>query len=352
MTIGSKECSWSTAALSRLFFTFPHLQELHMTTERLLPIDAISTIARHFSSTLRCLSAFIVSNSVEGQQPAITELAKLTSLERLKLEGTLLTGYSLVELGRSCRRLRELYCHEILASHGEVQILLDQCPALEMLWGLNVSVHNEIDDVPREPVTPLLQSVARIKSLGLNIFEEHDPAIMKSIADFAGHNLVSLRMRACGFSSGALAYSTSHFTRLESLSIVAWRQHAETASSNGRGDLRALDHLFSYLPPQVLPALSSLELDESSVTEAGLAGLARHRVAQQLTSLECLDIKEASSDTYRCLLSSLSSLRRLRLGGHLSGAHVLRVRGGEKRQGVGVECLLHKPNRDLCTLTP
>ena len=100
MTIGSKDYSWSVAALSRLFIAFPHLQELHMTTEQLLPMDAISTIARHFSSTLRSLSAFIVSNSVQGEQPAITEIAKITSLESLSLEGTLLTGHSLVQLGR------------------------------------------------------------------------------------------------------------------------------------------------------------------------------------------------------------------------------------------------------------
>ena len=313
MTVGSKDCPWSAAALSRLFDAFPHLQELHMTTEQLLPIDAISTIARHFSSTLRCLSAFVVSNCVQGQQLAVTEIARITSLESLFLEGTLLTGYSLVELSRTCRRLRKLYCHEILASHAEVQVLLDRCPDLEMLWGLNLSVHNEIDGVQQEPVSSLLPSISRVRSLGLNLFEERDPSIIKSIADMAGHNLVSLRMRACSFTARSLLYSLPRCSRLESLSIVAWNDDAAGGGSACR--LRTLDSVFSLLPYCALPALNSLELDEFSVSNKGLAALACHSVAPQLTSLECLDLKEASSTTYICLLRALSSLRRLRFGG-------------------------------------
>lgn len=52
------------------------------------------------------------------------------------------------------------------------------------------------------------------------------------------------------------------------------------------------------LPPMALPAICSLDLDENSVTDCGLAALACHRLASQLTALDCLDIHAATSGTF------------------------------------------------------
>ena len=114
--LNGTDCAWTARVLTRVFARFSLLEELHFSTEALLPLEAVVVIVRCFSSSLRSLSAFVVSNSVQGRQPAVSELAKITTLESLSLEGTLLTGYSLVEMGDNCPYLRKLSCHEILAS--------------------------------------------------------------------------------------------------------------------------------------------------------------------------------------------------------------------------------------------
>ena len=46
----------------------------------------------------------------------------------------------------------------------------------------------------------LLQSLSRVKALGVNLFTEHDAVLLKSISDLLGPHLVSLRLRACRYS--------------------------------------------------------------------------------------------------------------------------------------------------------
>ena len=142
--LGPHDCEWSAPVLSKLFARFSYLEELHLSTEVLVPLDAVTAIAACLSGSLRCFSGFVVSNVVQGRQPAVSELAKITSLESLTLEGTLLTGYSLMELGHGCPALRRLHCPEILSSHADLTTLLDRCPLLEYLGAVNLSVHNEV----------------------------------------------------------------------------------------------------------------------------------------------------------------------------------------------------------------
>ena len=142
--LGPHDCEWSAPVLSKLFARFSYLEELHLSTEVLVSLDAVKAIAACLSGSLRCFSGFVVSNVVQGRQPAVSELAKITSLESLTLEGTLLTGYSLMELGHGCPALRRLHCPEILSSHADLTTLLDRCPLLEYLSAVNLSVHNEV----------------------------------------------------------------------------------------------------------------------------------------------------------------------------------------------------------------
>jgi hypothetical protein len=123
LTFDATDCTWTAPVLSTLFAHFSRLEELHFCTEVQLPLEAVATIARCLPSSLRTLSAFIISNSAQGQQPAVTELAKLSRLEALTLEGTLLSGFSIMELAANCPRLRHLSSHEILVSASELQVL-------------------------------------------------------------------------------------------------------------------------------------------------------------------------------------------------------------------------------------
>jgi hypothetical protein len=45
-----------------------------------------------------------------------------------------------------------------------------------------------------------LQSLSRVKAVGVNLFTEHDALLLKSISDLLGPHLVSLRLRACRYS--------------------------------------------------------------------------------------------------------------------------------------------------------
>ena len=163
--LGPHDCEWSAPVLSKLFARFSYLEELHLSTEVLVPLDAVTAIAACLSGSLRCFSGFVVSNAVQGRQPAVSELAKITSLESLTLEGTLLTGYSLVELGHGCPALRRLHCPEILSSHADLTTLLDRCPLLEYLGAVNLSVHNEVsrlcisDDLHPIPQRPAIAAL-------------------------------------------------------------------------------------------------------------------------------------------------------------------------------------------------
>ena len=154
---------------------------------------------------------------------------------------------------------------------------------------VNLSRHNEIDGVAPESAHPLLCSLARVPSLGINLFTERDASLLDTITNTVGTNLVALRLRACNFSAPAMLHCLSRASRLETLSVMAW---------NRQGDLPSLDSLFMRLPPTALPAICSLDLDENSVTDCGLAALACHRLASQLTALDCLDIHAASPGTF------------------------------------------------------
>ncbi|MGB1604921.1 MAG: F-box protein, partial [Promethearchaeia archaeon] len=81
--LNGTDCAWTARVLTRVFARFSLLEELHFSTEALLPLEAVAVIVRCFSSSLRSLSAFVVSNSVQGRQPAVSELAKITTLESL-----------------------------------------------------------------------------------------------------------------------------------------------------------------------------------------------------------------------------------------------------------------------------
>ena len=142
--LGPHDCAWSAPVLNKLFARFSRLEELHLSTEMLVSLEAVAAIAACFAGSLRCFSGFVVSNVVQGRQPAVSELAKITALESLTLEGTLLTGYSLVELGHGCTALRRLHCPEILSSHADLCTLLHRCPRLEYLGAVNLSVHHEV----------------------------------------------------------------------------------------------------------------------------------------------------------------------------------------------------------------
>ena len=43
-------------------------------------------------------------------------------------------------------------------------MLLDRCPLLEVLGGVSLSVHNEIDSHPREPAASILQVLLYVSS--------------------------------------------------------------------------------------------------------------------------------------------------------------------------------------------
>jgi hypothetical protein len=81
LSVDANDCCWSSPILARLFSRFSRLEELHFSTDVLLPLEAVKSIAHCFASSLRCLSAFIVSNSAQGRQPAVSELAKITTLQ-------------------------------------------------------------------------------------------------------------------------------------------------------------------------------------------------------------------------------------------------------------------------------
>jgi hypothetical protein len=336
--LGPHDCAWSAPVLTKLFARFSRLEELHLSTEVLVPLEAVTAIAACFAGSLRCFSGFVVSNVVQGRQPAVSELAKITALESLTLEGTLLTGYSLAELGRGCTALRRLHCPEILSSHADLRALLHRCPRLEYLGAVNLSVHHEVTeamDRKRRPLRiaqrphrkhaaagasyqasdghggvqiegmpnemrpndadmsqappPLLKSLARIGSLGINLFTESDGRLTNQIAATLGHNLVSLRLRACSFSADALLECLVQATRLDSLSLIACNR-AQGADGRGGGDAAVLDRVLTRLPAHALPALSSLDLDEDQVSgehmreHVGMRARARIRARARLTA--------------------------------------------------------------------
>ncbi len=111
---------------------------------------------------------------------------------------------------------------------------------------------------------PLLKSLARIGSLGINLFTESDGRLTNQIAATLGHNLVSLRLRACSFSADALLECLVRATRLDSLSLMACNR-AQGADGRGGADAAVLDSVLTRLPADALPALSSLDLDEDQV---------------------------------------------------------------------------------------
>eukprot|EP00960_Hanusia_phi_P010220 298228-Hanusia_phi.AAC.2 len=173
LALGLYDCPWRKKSLDRLFKRYCSLRELHFCTEFLLPLEAVQAISKAFSRSLRSFTGFLISNCVEGRQVAISELAKISTLESLTLEGTLITGHSLVELADHCANLRTVCCHEILATHSQLMYLLDRCPDLSTLSGVNLSVHNELDGVAREPACAILSRLAHLDSLGLNLFTEY-----------------------------------------------------------------------------------------------------------------------------------------------------------------------------------
>jgi len=302
LELGQYDCPWRRKNLGSLFKRYCSLEELHFCTEFLLPLEAVQAISKAFSQSLRSFTGFLISNCVEGKQVAISELAKISTLESLTLEGTLISGHSLVELADNCPNLRSVCCHEILATHSQLAYLWDRCPNLSSLSGVNLSVHNELDGVAREPASLILSQLSSLNSLGLNLFTEYDPQILDCISKLSFSNLTSLRLRACTFPTEGVLNLFTHCTRLESLSLVA---------SEIPG---CADEVFRNLSSSHLPCLKSLDLDEDQISDRGLAALARHPVAMHLTALECLDLKNASRSTFFALMGSLSSLSRLRVG--------------------------------------
>ena len=64
--LGPHDCAWNAPVLTKLFARFLRLEELHLSTEVLVPLEAIAAIAACFAGTLRCFSGFVVSNVVQG----------------------------------------------------------------------------------------------------------------------------------------------------------------------------------------------------------------------------------------------------------------------------------------------
>jgi len=296
------DCPWRMDSLSSLFSRYCCLQELYLSTEMLLPLDAVRAISKNLGSSLKCLAGFLVSNCVEGLQPAVSEVAKISTLEELTLEGTLLTGQSLLELCDQCPKLRRLSCHEILATSSQLRTALATRPSLAVLAGVNLSVHNELDGVAQEPAGPILTQLGKLSSLGINLFTESDDSVLRSVGQLTSQCLTSLGLRACQFSASAMRDALAPARYLHTLSLVAWEDGA------------AVDNFLCSLQPCHLPALRSLDLDEDQVSDRGLAALAALPLAGQLTSLECLDVVVAKPATFDALLSSLSSVLRLRIG--------------------------------------
>jgi hypothetical protein len=110
---------------------------------------------------------------------------------------------------------------------------------------------------------PLLNCLARIKSLGINLFTESDARLTTCIAATLGPNLVSLRLRACSFSADALLECLNRATRLQSLSLIACNR--PQGADGGMGGGGTVDRLLMRLPACALPCLSSLDLDEDQV---------------------------------------------------------------------------------------
>ena len=129
--------------------------------------------------------------------------------------------------------------------------------------GMPNEMHPDDADMSQVP-PPLLKSLAHIASLGINLFDESDGRLTNQIASTLGQNLVSLRLRACSFSTDALLECLVLATRLDSLSLVACNR-APGADGRGDGDAAVVDRVLARLPAHALPALSSLDLDEDQV---------------------------------------------------------------------------------------